>query len=173
MHQLPSAPPHEPTVDYGIESSNLHETAWEFIERLEADGHTLDMPTLIILTGDRISCCTELIAAHAVTTIGDETRQRIAGLCSLAPDGEQASGTPTIVAVAVRPDFRQAGIGRELLIRGIARLRELIADRDPEAKRILIEAVTKNCSRLTRSVLERDAGAYADIDFHDHSRFFS
>ncbi|MBP9750384.1 MAG: GNAT family N-acetyltransferase [Candidatus Peribacteraceae bacterium] len=166
-----SAPAGQPAITYANHTADLHQIAWDFIKRLEEDGQPLDMPTLIALTGDRLTCCTEIIAAHAASEINGQTRQRIAGLCSLAPDGEMQSGQPTIVGVAVRPDFQRSGIGRELLGRGIARLRELIADRDPEARRILIEAVSTNGKRLTQSVLRQEAEA-ADIEFLDHSALF-
>lgn len=61
----------------------------------------------ILLIGDRLVCCDEAV----VLKKGGE----IAGLATIAPDGEQMSGQPTIVALYVLPAYRRQGYGRQLM----------------------------------------------------------
>lgn len=60
----------------------------------------------ILLAGDRWSCVTEV----AVAMIND----KIVGIATIAPDGEQMSGKPTIVAIYVLYEHRKAGVGYQL-----------------------------------------------------------
>lgn len=66
------------------------------------------MQAAILLGGDRIYCCDEVIAGK--TTFG-----KIVGVGTIAPEGEEQSGQPTIVALYVHPDFRQKGYGRKIM----------------------------------------------------------
>jgi GNAT superfamily N-acetyltransferase len=67
--------------------------------------------TGMLLSGDRISCCSHA----AIATIDG----KFAGICTIAPDGEQCSGIPTIVALYVISEYRGRLLGRELLILSI------------------------------------------------------
>ena len=57
-----------------------------------------------LLSGDRISCCDEILAA-----VEDE---KIVTVATIAPQGEMREGQPTIVAIYTHPDFRRQGFGR-------------------------------------------------------------
>ncbi len=70
----------------------------------------------MLLAGDRLSCCDEAAVW--------EEKGKIVGAATIAPEGEQMSGEPTIVGVYVLPKFRRRGIGRKLMIAAIDRCRE-------------------------------------------------
>ncbi len=53
--------------------------------------------TGMLLSGDRISCC----HYSAIAIDG----QKLAGICTIATDGEQNSGRPTIVGLYVLPSL--------------------------------------------------------------------
>lgn len=61
----------------------------------------------LLLGGDRWSCVDEVTLA----TVDGE----IVGIATIAPHGEEMSGTPTIVAIYVAHEFRSSSIGFELL----------------------------------------------------------
>lgn len=67
--------------------------------------------TGMLFAGDRISCCTHA----AVACDGSSLR----GLATIAPDGEQFSGKPTIVGLYVFPQHRGRLIGKRLLVAAI------------------------------------------------------
>lgn len=67
--------------------------------------------TGMLLSGDRISCCSH---AAIATIDGNFT-----GICTIAPDGEQGSGVPKIVALYVLPEYRRHLLGKKLLILAI------------------------------------------------------
>lgn len=76
-------------------------------------------PTLTQATlfgGDRYSCCDDYVTV--------EENGEPVGIATIAPEGEQMSGTPTIVGVYVKQEFRGRGLGKELLFRAIERCLE-------------------------------------------------
>lgn len=70
----------------------------------------------MLLAGDRLSCCDEAAVW--------EEDGKITGAATIAPEGEQLSGEPTIVALYVTASRRRKGIGRELMKAAIERCRE-------------------------------------------------
>ena len=70
----------------------------------------------ILFAGDRLSCVDE--------AVGLEVDDEVVGVATIAPEGEQLSGEPTIVAIYVRSEFRKRGLGRTLLMVAIDRCRE-------------------------------------------------
>jgi len=92
--------------------------------------------TGMLLSGDRISCCTHA----AMATDGD----KLLGICTIAPKGEQNSGKPTIVGLYVLPQYRCRAIGKRLFIIAIEFMlaRQLIP--------IHIDAMSSNVNRLIK-----------------------
>lgn len=72
-------------------------------------------PSILPLVGDRFSCIDEAVA------IGGEL---IIGIATIAAQGEQMSGEPTIVAVFIQPPFRGQGYGVQVFCAAVARCRE-------------------------------------------------
>ena len=68
----------------------------------------------ILLTGDRLACVDEVLAFEG----------EILGVATIAPQGDEASGVPTIVALYVLPQHRRRGIGRALMEATVWRCRE-------------------------------------------------
>lgn len=72
--------------------------------------------TLILLGGDRFTCCDEWV----VIKVDDHP----AAIASIAPEGEQHDGQPSIVGVYVRPGYRRRGYGRAVFRAAIQRCLE-------------------------------------------------
>lgn len=70
----------------------------------------------ILFGGDRLSCVDEAVAI--------ENNDTVVGIATIAPEGEQMSGEPTIVGLYVRPEHRGKGAGMALLLAAIDRCRE-------------------------------------------------
>ncbi len=71
--------------------------------------------SIVVLSGDRITCCDEAI----VFTDDPEI-----GMATISPDGEMRDGTPTIVGVYVRSADRGKGLGTELMAAAVRRCME-------------------------------------------------
>jgi len=61
----------------------------------------------ILLAGDRWSCIRKVVVA--------KVDDKIVGIATIAPEGEERSGEPTIVAIYVLHEHRSYGIGYQLL----------------------------------------------------------
>jgi GNAT superfamily N-acetyltransferase len=86
----------------------------EFIEFVRSLPFT---PTVgILLGGDRINCCDEGVAL--------EVDGQIVGVATIAPDGEECSGTPTLVAIYVHPLHRRNGYARVIAEAAARRCKE-------------------------------------------------
>lgn len=72
----------------------------------------------MLLGGDRLSCCDEVVGIY------DRTGKKLVGAASIAPKGEMRSGEPTIVGEFILPEFRGLGYGTELLKQAINRCQE-------------------------------------------------
>lgn len=70
----------------------------------------------ILFVGDRIFCCDE--------AVGLEVDGDVVAVATIAPDGEEKSGQPEIVALYVRKDYRCQRYGLSLLEAAIARCEE-------------------------------------------------
>ena len=67
----------------------------------------------LLLTGDRISCCDEGVIA--------EQEAKLVGVATIAPEGEEMSGQPTIVGLFVVPEHRGKGLGAQILKKAVER----------------------------------------------------
>ena len=67
----------------------------------------------LLLSGDRISCCDEGVIM--------EKEAKLVGVATIAPEGEEHSGQPTIVGLYVVPEQRCKGYGGQILKRTIER----------------------------------------------------
>ena len=90
------------------------DVSFEYLPKADVEGwvHSLhstrpSMALGVLLAGDRCECITETVVAKINNTI--------VGIATIAPEGEQLSGEPTIVALYVLPEYRQKGIGFQLL----------------------------------------------------------
>lgn len=154
----PSTPAYGPadivSVTYGETTDRNVVNAFLFTQcrnRLEAN-------MMIALTSS-LGDCTEVMTAQAMVRIGEETREVIAGLCTLAVSGEQGSGYPTVVGCGVDPSLRGAKewrIGTGLLERGIARMRVLIAERSARIARLREEFGDQAADLLAELELKSD-----------------
>lgn len=75
-----------------------------------------DIGFTMLLGGDRISCCDEGVIA--------EKESKFIGAATIAPNGEEMSGQPTIVALYVVPEFRGKGYGGKILEKAVERCME-------------------------------------------------
>src|SRR3989338_4530465 len=78
--------------------------------------HAQDFLAVITIGGDRIQCCDEGVVA--------KTGNTIVGISTIAPKGESGDGPPEIVGTYVLNSQRGEGVGKELLLRAIARCKE-------------------------------------------------
>jgi len=95
----------------------LTAVANEMIRRAANQQDLLTVAAISSVGGDRIHCCDEGIVAR--TRFGN-----LAGLATIAPQGESQNGPPEIVGVFVGKRYRRRGIGKELLMRVINRCEE-------------------------------------------------
>lgn len=72
--------------------------------------------TMILFAGDRLSCCDE--------GVGISLDGRLVGIATIAPHGEQDSGTPTIVGVFVDKAARNKQLGQRLFLAAVQRCQE-------------------------------------------------
>ena len=94
--------------------------------------------TALLFGGDRLWCID-----WAVVAILDGVH---IGLATVAEQGEEQSGIPTLVGLAVRGDYRRMGVGTQLVeaVIGEAERRELCP--------LLVEPVTVSGERFIRSI---------------------
>ena len=113
---------------------------------------------ITLFGGDRASCCDEAIV------IKNDGGQIVA-LATIAPNGEQMSGKPTIVGLYVMPEFRRQGLGRKVLEAAIHRCidRELIPiriDLMSEGIKSLVEQLSED---IRQQLNAHDMGAMLDV----------
>ncbi len=108
-------------------------------------------PSILPLVGDRFSCIDEAVA------VGSEM---IIGIATIASEGEQMSGEPTIVAVFIQPPFRGQGYGEQVFCAAVARCRErgLVPVR--------FDAIDLREAELVRQLPEE---CWNDVSLHDMS----
>lgn len=68
------------------------------IEKISQLHEKPNIPIAILLSGDRISCCDEGVIM--------EKEAKLVGVETIAPEGEEHSGQPTIVGLYVVPEHR-------------------------------------------------------------------
>ncbi|MBD3311012.1 MAG: GNAT family N-acetyltransferase [Candidatus Magasanikbacteria bacterium] len=82
-----------------------------FVSGLKPSAHVA-----ILFTGDRLACCDEAVTLR----VGCE----IVGVATIAPEGEEYTGQPTIVALYIEPGYRRRGHGTTLMKSALERCRE-------------------------------------------------
>lgn len=123
-----------------------------------------DMTTPIILTGDRISCCDEIVAAV------NDANNELAGICALSAEGESRNGQAGIVATAVKPSYQKQGIGMELLKRAVDRLVERIGRNETKGP-IHVDCVSLEGAKLVQRLLREKPDLQAVLEVHDMSHW--
>src|SRR3989344_7005371 len=83
------------------------------VEKISKLNKEPNMAIRILFTGDRISCCDEGVIMLA--------KENIIGFATVAPEGEEQSGQPTIVGLYVVPEYRSKGYGGQILQKAIER----------------------------------------------------
>lgn len=112
----------------------------------------VNVMTGTMFVGDRASC----IEFGTTVVLNDS---KIAGLVTVAPDGEMRSGKPTIVGVYVLPEYRRQGYGKAMLQRAV----ELCVER--QLTPIHIDAMSTAVMRLTES-LPTEVRQYLEVIDH-------
>lgn len=100
------------SITYEIIKDDIQWIAFDFLQDNEVDLATQgywNMITHIILSGDRISVCDELVLAKDTNNDG-----KIVWMTSISSRWEDDSGKPTIVWCAVLPSYAKQGIGTKL-----------------------------------------------------------
>ena len=134
--------------------------AW--VDELHATRHGMALG--ILFAGDRWSCIDEVVTAK----VEDE----IVGIATIAPEGEQMSGQPTIVALYVFSEHRRGGVGCQLLEAAIDRMLQRglepiridalhsgvlrMIDRLPIEKRQKIRVVDQSIGGFFDAMMERE-----------------
>ena len=109
---------------------------------------------IVTLGGDRHLCCDEAIAAYE----GDV----LVGAATIAPKGESGEDMPEVVGLFVLEKYRRQKVGRELLLRAIARCRE---------RRLVplrLNILSKAASALVKNL---SPDALVDVQVDDKSHF--
>lgn len=92
---------HEVETDFRLDIVSGRQEIVESVRNMFA-GQTSAIQGLLF-AGDRISCCDEAIAL--------KRGNQVIGMATIAPKGEDLSGTPTVVGIFVQPEYRQKGFG--------------------------------------------------------------
>ena len=149
------------------EGQGMHEVVSSFIDvnfHKQRMKTREDVTTLLILVGDRIFCCDEVVTAT------DATTQEVIGLCTMSSKGEQQNGQAGIVATVVKGDRQKQGIGRELLIRAIDRLQERMTVNETRGP-IHIDCVSRAGVKLVRRLLQERPDYEDALEIRDLSSF--
>ncbi len=105
--------PEDELIEPGIEIASIG-ILFEKIDKLREE--KFDAAMAILLSGDRISCCDEGVIMS--------DKDKTIGLATIAPEGEERSGQPTIVGLYVAPKYRKKGYGAKILQRAVERCLE-------------------------------------------------
>lgn len=85
------------------------------IKMLTGDAH-VSLTIICLFGGDRLSCCDEAVVA--------EENGQIVSVASIAPEGEQNDGRPTIVGLYTLAAYRKKGYGLAAMTAAIERMVE-------------------------------------------------
>lgn len=105
----------------------------------------------MLFGGDRLSCCDEFVAV-----LVDE---EIAAVASIAPRGEQGTGTPTIVGMYTVPEFRRQGHGETAFRAAIERCRER------GFTTVRVDVMSRHVTRMIKKLPENDREL---LEVHDY-----
>lgn len=99
------------------------------------------LPVATLLSGDRIYCCDEVV-------VGKTVLGKIVGVATIAPNGEENSGQPTIVALYVHPDHRRKGYGQKIMTAAVQRCIQR------GFKQIRVDVMSGWAMRIIKSLLD-------------------
>ena len=120
------------------------------IEKIRQLHEKPNIAVALLLGGDRISCCDEGVIA--------EQESKLIGVATIAPEGEEMSGQPTVVGLYVVPEHRGKGIGAQILQKAVARCIERGFDQ------IRMDVMSSNAMKI----IEKLPDELKDkIDIHD------
>lgn len=104
----------------------------------------------ILFAGDRIRVCDEGVIM--------EDKETLVGVATIAPDGEDDSGQPTIVGLYVDPNYRHSGYGKQILQKAVERCVERGFDN------IRIDSMSQGTMKIIEKLPEH---LKAKLDVHD------
>ncbi len=106
----------------------------------------------ILLGGDRLGCLDE--------AVGLEVDGEIVGIVTIAPEGEDFSGMPEIVAVYVRPELRGRGFATPLME---ATVRHCVGGR--RFPRVRVTVLSRRLAVVIRS-MDRELQGFLEVTDH-------
>lgn len=109
-----------------------------------------DAAVLLLLAGDRMSCCDEGVIM--------EEKGNLIGVATIAPKGEEESGQPTIVGLYVVPEHRSRGYGGQILQKAIERCLER------GFENIRMDVMSSNATKIIKKLPKE---VQAKLDVHD------
>lgn len=104
-----------------------------------------------LLAGDRLACCDE--------AVGIEVRGKIVAGATIAPEGEELDGQPTIVGVYCLPVFRLSGYGRAAFLAAIKRCRKR------GFERVRVDIISAGMRRIIQSLSREEREYLIIMDF--------
>jgi len=137
--------------------------------------------SIIILTGDRLSCCDEAVLAK-------NEAGEVIGVCTLAPQGEDANGQthqemirsgglideakknkwePTIVGRVVLPEYRRKGVGQNLYLQAVNRMQERMNNGELPSKKIRIDQISVGAREGMKKLLKEVSGLDDVLEVHN------
>ena len=142
--QLGNEAEHEPGPTIEVVSRGI------LIEKIRQLHEKPNMAVALLLGGDRISCCDEGVIA--------EQESKLIGVATIAPEGEEMSGQPTVVGLYVVPEHRGKGIGAQILQKAVARCIERGFDQ------IRMDVMSSNAMKIIKKLPDE---LKDKIDVHD------
>ena len=111
------------------------------------------MASFVVLSGDRITCCDEVVVFANDPELG---------IVTISSEGEMGDGTPTIVGMYVRPSSRGKSFGTALLAAAVRRCVER------GFEKVRIDTLTRASKRAVDKLPDE---LKARLDVHDMSSF--
>jgi len=108
----------------------------------------------ILFGGDRLLCCDE---GSAVL----DDAGKIVALATIAPNGEEESGTPTIVGVYVVPESRGQGLGLAVFRNTLVRCQE------QGFERVRVDVISTGMAKIIDSLTDTE---HAVLEIHEAGR---
>ncbi len=104
------------TLVPAMEQERIHTRVISIQDISDFAHNHVSMTTMILFGGDRLGCCDEGVGIMVGT--------QLIGIASIAPQGEDRAGSPTIVGMYVDKAFRHKQLGQRLLQATIQRCQE-------------------------------------------------
>jgi GNAT superfamily N-acetyltransferase len=109
-----------------------------------------NMAISLLLSGDRISCCDEGVIM--------QEKERVIGVATIAPNGEEQSNQPTVVGLYVIPEYRSKNYGSQILQKAIERCLER------GFENIRMDVMSSNAMKIIQKLPKE---MQAKLDIHD------